>query len=173
MKGLLVMRTTRNLLWVIVPLGCLLIVGVVAAVYQRTQRSDELPGRVGPTVAPSAALGSGDTSAAPEELFGQEPSDEDVLHSWAKAAVQGDYSTARLYMEDDNIMLVNWESQHEYLVDSLRDYNISNIEVRGQTTRAVVRFEQSATARCLDVQVNNITKRLSVVNAYRDCRDGE
>ncbi len=45
MKGLLMMRTPRNMLWVIVPLGSVLIVGVIAVVDQRTQRSDELLGR--------------------------------------------------------------------------------------------------------------------------------
>ncbi len=171
MKGMLVMRTMRNLLWVIVPLGCLLIVGVGAVIYQRTQRSDELPGRVGATVAPSSA--SAPASPSPEEVFGQVPSDEDLLHLWAKPAMQGDYSTARLYMDENNLQTADWEQQHEGLVGSIRNYHISNVEVRGQTTQAVVRFDLNTTARCLDVQVNNITKRLSVLNPYRNCRDGE
>ncbi len=171
MKGLLMMRTPRNMLWVIVPLGCLLIVSVVAVVYQRTQRSDELPGRVGPTVTSSRA--STPASPYPEELLGQVPSDEDVLHSWAKPASTGDYVTAELYMDEDDPMTDAWQQQHEYLVDAIQAYHVSNIEVRGQTTRAVVRFEMSSTSRCLDVQVNNITKRLSVVRPYRDCRAGE
>lgn len=171
MKGMLSMRTTRNLVWVVLSLVGLATLSVGVIVYQRAQRTVELPGRVGPTAAPSGSDAS--SSPNPQELFGREPSDEDVLHLWAKSASTGDYSTAQLYMEDNDTMIGDWQYQHERLVKAIRDYRISNIEVRGQTTRAVVRFDLSTTSHCLDVQVNNLTKRLSVPDPYRDCRAGE
>ncbi len=131
MKGMLIIRTTRSLVWVVLSCVCVVALGVSVVVYQRAQRTAELPGRVGPTPAPSAAGGAGTVpSATPEEQFGQEPSDEDVLHLWAKAGTQGDFSTARLYMDENNVRTADWEHQHGGLVGGIRDYHISNIEVR-------------------------------------------
>lgn len=174
MKGMLIMRTTRSLVWVVLSLVSLVTLSIGVIVYQRAQSTDELPGRVGPTPAPSGAGGGGTApSANPEDQFGREPSDEDVLHLWAKPASIGDYSTARLYMDEDDPMTNAWQQQHEYIVEAIRDYHISNVEIREQTTQAVVRFALQDRSDCLDVQVNNITKRLSVVRPYRDCRAGE
>ncbi len=82
-------------------------------------------------------------TACTNTLANKPPTVEEVVTSWADAAIRGDYETASRYMQDmPEMSRVAWQHiHHGGVVDrGMQSYSIARMEDTGLNTNVVVRF---------------------------------